>query len=312
MQRDPWAAQIELDAASARSLLAAQFPQLAPETIRPLGQGWDNAAFVVNGSYVVRFPRRSIAAQLIATECAILPMLAPLLPLVIPAPTIRGEPSAAFPWPFAGYRLLPGESLSALRPSDAACEALVGPLGAFLRALHAVDAGPALAAGLPADELGRLDRARTMPKLCARLEELRVAGFAHETRLAAAYLERVATRHPASIGRCVVHGDLYARHILVDETLRPIAVIDWGDVHFGDPAVDLSIAFSVLPGHLRGAFFDAYGGADERTIELARYRAVYHSALVAHYGCRIGDADLLYAGLLGLRQGCADGEGVGP
>ncbi len=311
-QPDPWTAQVEIDESLVRGLLGAQFPQLAVETVRPLGEGWDNAAFAIDDAYVFRFPRRAIAASLIATECRMLPLLAPALPLAIPVPAFAGKPSPEYPWAFAGYPILPGRSLSALRPSAEALEPLASTLGAFLRALHAFDARAALAAGLPSDELGRLDRARTLPKLRARLEDLHAAGFLPETRVAGAYLERVGSRDPASVARCVVHGDLYARHVLVDDRLRPNAVIDWGDVHFGDPAVDLSIAFSVIPPRLQAAFFDAYGGADDRTIELARYRAVYHSALVAHYGNRIGDADLLYAGLLGLRQGCVDGSGVGP
>ena len=36
-----------------------------------------------------------------------------------------------------------------------------------------------------------------------------------------------------------VHGDLYSRHLLVDDAGRPCGVIDWGDCHVGDPAVDL-------------------------------------------------------------------------
>ena len=138
------------------------------------------------------------------------------------------------------------------------------------------------------------------------------AGFEREAKLADAFLKTVDVRIESGSGNCVVHGDLYARHILVDERAGAVAVIDWGDVHFGDPAVDLSVAFMLLPPHLRGQFLDAYGAAGERTLQLARYRAIYHSALVAHYGHRIGDADLLYSGLLGLRQGCSEGPGVGP
>jgi aminoglycoside phosphotransferase (APT) family kinase protein len=93
---------------------------------------------------------------------------------------------------------------------------------------------------------------------------------------------------------------VYARHSLVDAARRAAGIIDWGDLHLGDPAIDLSIAFEVLPPHARDRFANAYGPIGDETWKLARYRAIYHGALVAHYGYRIGDQDLLRAGLTGL------------
>ncbi len=288
----------------AQRLILAQFPQLAPATATLLGEGWDNAAFLVNGAYVFRFPRREIAAQLIAHECGVLPLAAPQLPLAVPVPALRGQPSPQYPWRFAGYPQLPGVPLSEKRPSDEEYRRLAAPLGEFLRALHALDCAPLREAGLPSDTLGRLDRARMLPKMRARLETLQSAGFLDETRRMLALVERVAPGQ-GGMSRALVHGDLYARHILVDERFVPIAIIDWGDVHFGDPAVDLSIAFSILAPPMRERFFEAYGGVDEATIEAARFRAGYHATMVAHYGYRIGDGDLLYIGLRGMRFAAA-------
>ena len=52
----------------------------------------------------------------------------------------------------------------------------------------------------------------------------------------------------------LVHNDVSAEHILLDEAARAITgVIDWGDVAIGDPAVDLAGVF-----HWGGpAFVDA-------------------------------------------------------
>lgn len=101
--------------------------------------------------------------------------------------------------------------------------------------------------------------------------------------------------------RCIVHGDVYARHLLVDDRHRLTGVIDWGDVHVGDPALDLMAAFSMLPPRAYREFKAAYGGVDEQTWMLAKYRAVYHGALVTHFGMQINDAALRDAGLAGLR-----------
>ncbi len=100
----------------------------------------------------------------------------------------------------------------------------------------------------------------------------------------------------------IVHGDLYARHILLDDSASISGVIDWGDVHFGHPANDLMAAHTMLPSDAHAEFIDAYGGIDEATWLLAKYRAIYHSALVAHYGMNIEDAALVNAGISALAR----------
>ena len=88
-QPDPWKAELEVTQALAQALIAAQFPHLAVESIGALGEGWDNAAFIVNGAFVFRFPRRAIAAKLMQTECRVLPLLVSALPLRLPVPGVR-------------------------------------------------------------------------------------------------------------------------------------------------------------------------------------------------------------------------------
>jgi aminoglycoside phosphotransferase (APT) family kinase protein len=75
----------------------------------------------------------------------------------------------------------------------------------------------------------------------------------------------------------VVHGDLYARHLLLDQRNRLCGVIDWGDVHYGLSAVDLSVVHMMIPVEFHDEFFTAYGAVDERTWRFARYRARHHA-----------------------------------
>ena len=56
-----------------------------------------------------------------------------------------------------------------------------------------------------------------------------------------------------------VHGDLYSRHLVVGDDRLVRGVIDWGDTHLGDPALDLAIAWMFLSTAYRGTFKDAYG-----------------------------------------------------
>jgi len=297
--RDPWAPDIEIDAQLARSLVAAQFPQLGELRVVRAGEGWDNAAYSVNNAFIFRFPRRSATAKLIARECQFVPAIAPQVPSPIPVPEFAGVPSEAYPWPFAGYRRLDGRELSSLRPAEEAYGRLAAALGCFLRALHGIDAAPLAEAGLPEDEIGRLDDVRMEPKLQTRVRELSEAGIVLD---AAPILEAVEALRPVAPPslRAVAHGDLYARHVLVDDALRVTGIIDWGDLHLGDPAVDLAIVFSLIPPQARAQFFAAYGSPGEAALSAARFRAIYHSAIVAHYGHRIANADLLHIGTRGL------------
>jgi aminoglycoside phosphotransferase (APT) family kinase protein len=291
----PWEAERVVSAELARVLVEAQFPRLAPVNVEPLGIGWDNTAYLVNGAYVFRFPRRSFAVELIVREARVLPTIAPMLPLAVPVPTFVGEPDARFAWPFVGYPMLPGRPASAAALTDHERLMIAEPLARFLATLHAIPPKEEL----PPDEIGRLDLSRRMPEIRARLTELAQAGLVADVRPLLSILEGVKRARPPRTGT-LVHGDVYARHLLVDDGAHLTGVIDWGDVHTGDPAVDLAACMSFLPPAAHVAFLQAYGPVDEDTWRLARLRALHHSTAVVFYGYHTGSDDLLREGLVAL------------
>src|SRR5437867_5996430 len=142
----PWLAEYPVEAPLARALIEAQFPELAPARLQLLGEGWDNTAFLVNDCCVFRFPRRKIAVHLLEAEQRLLPQIAPRLPLPVPIPEFHGQPEDQYPWPFAGYRLLPGRTASAAALDEAQRLQAAEPIARFLAALHS----------LPAEEMERL------------------------------------------------------------------------------------------------------------------------------------------------------------
>jgi aminoglycoside phosphotransferase (APT) family kinase protein len=102
--------------------------------------------------------------------------------------------------------------------------------------------------------------------------------------------------------RCstLVHGDLHARQVLVDDAGAVCGIIDWGDVHLGDPACDLAIAHSMLPEEARGEFRSAYGEIDADTWALARLRGLHLAAVLGVYARHTSDAPLLREALAAI------------
>jgi aminoglycoside phosphotransferase (APT) family kinase protein len=296
-----WTADIDIDAALAARLIASQFPELARSTVQPLGLGWDNAAFVIDNRLVFRFPRRKIAANLIEREIALLPHVAKHLPLAISAPQFIGIKTAEYPWVFAGYAMIVGSTLCSLALSDSSRNHLAEPLAEFLKALHSIEPAQLVARGLPPDDIGRLDHEKRIRIARERISELTVSGQLARGDLLTTWLEAHPTVALEDEKRRLVHGDLYARHILINSSGRPTGVIDWGDVHLGDPALDIAIAHLILPSNSHAAFRAAYGPIDDRTWTAARYRALYHAILELDYGVRERDVGMQESGRAALR-----------
>jgi aminoglycoside phosphotransferase (APT) family kinase protein len=87
-----WDADVEVGAELVQALLAEQFPALDASSARLLAEGWDNSVWSVEERLAFRFPRRAVAAPLVERELVVLPLLAPLLPVEVPAPMFVGAP----------------------------------------------------------------------------------------------------------------------------------------------------------------------------------------------------------------------------
>lgn len=285
-----WAPEQTIEPRDALQLIQEQFPELGADKISLLGAGWDNTAYLVNGEFIFRFPRRHLALAFVEAEWRLLPKLAGMLPLSIPVPRWKGEPGHNYPWPFLGYRMLPGSTACVANLSEKERASLAEPLAFFLKTLHATPKEFISQCPIPADNRSRIHAKVLAPKIEKNLEEMKQLGLIEKVNpVEGTYREPVAT--------AIVHGDFYVRHLLVDGRRQLIGVIDWGDIHLGDPAIDLSIAHSFLPPEAHAVFRKAYGGVDDETWVLARVRAVYSSTLIALFGHHMGHPSLVREGL---------------
>jgi aminoglycoside phosphotransferase (APT) family kinase protein len=295
-----WTAELVVDEELARQLLA-QFPELSAASLRPFAEGWDYTIWLVNENWTFRFPRREIVVPGMRREIAVLPELAPLLPIPVPAPVFVGRPAEAFPWPFFGSELLPGRELGEAALDDPIRVEIGRSLAGFLRRLHDAE----VTYELPTDGNRRADMSVRVPKTRKQLEELEAAGLWQRPASVDRLLETAEGLPPSNVV-AVVHGDLHFRQVLVGDDGSPTGVIDWVDVCRSDPAIDLSMLWSYLPRHGRAAFLSEYGPVSDEQLVRARVIALSLSAALAHYGHNEGFSAIEREALSGLARTAAE------
>jgi len=252
-------AEIELSTEIVRSLLEAQHPDLARLPIVEAASGWDNVVYRVGEDLAARMPRRAMGALLAVHEQRWLAALAPGLPLPVQAPVRIGVPGVGYPWPWSIVPWFHGEEAAHAEPDDWPDTA--ERLAAFLTALHRP--APADAPVNPYRAVPLPDRAEL---LRAGLEQLGTA--VDRPRIEVIWAALAATL-PWSRPPVWVHGDLHQRNIVLRQG-RLAAIVDFGDMTAGDPAVDLSVAWFWLPTTVRALFRSAYGGVDDDTWRRAK------------------------------------------
>lgn len=277
-----WTPQIELTEELATQIVNEQFPETGQ--LKLLGKGWDNVAFLTANNVVFRLPQRDLAGELIESEILSLPQLKRQLNLPIPDLQFIGQPSSNYPYSFVGYPMLAGVTADSTIWSSSQRNSLVKPLALFLKTLHATELP-----NLNSDLLERKNPSSVLQKLKKRIDQIPTTGFPIPPQKILKLAESLATTIPDETILCPVHGDLYPRHILVDNEHQITGIIDWGDIHFGHPGIDLSIAYTFIAPSNREEFFTFYGNISEETRNLAQLRALMYGCALLHYGLDIGD-----------------------
>jgi aminoglycoside phosphotransferase (APT) family kinase protein len=249
------AAEVDVDPDLVHRLLEAQHPDLAGRPIEMLANGWDNFICRLGADLVVRMPRRELGARLVLNEQRWLPLLAPRLPLAVPAPLRTGQPGEGYPWSWSITRFLPGEVAGRTPPANPEHAAV--SMARFLAALH--EPAPRDAPVNPVRGIPLADRDEIT------IQSMTILGDRIDQRVARSLWAAAKDTERWDGPPLWLHGDLHPANILVRDGALS-AVIDFGDITSGDPATDLSVAWMLFPDPAhRDLLWDAYGKADDAT-----------------------------------------------
>jgi aminoglycoside phosphotransferase (APT) family kinase protein len=276
--------EVDIDAALVTRLVAEQFPHLSDLPVCEVNStGTVNAIYRLGDDVCARLPRVGRWARGLAKEFEWLPRLAPGLTLQVPEPVAKGQPTSDYPFGWAIFRWIDGQTYAQDRIDDE-CQA-AADLAQFVAELRCTDV-PAI----NDDTLSGGRRPLAAVDAETRSWVAQAGALIDGPAVIAAWED--ALRLPAWDGTDGwIHSDLLPPNLLVSGG-RLRAVIDFGGVGLGDPATDLNPAWSVLGQAGRAVFRDALAADDDswrrgrgialsQAVGLIPYYAVTNPALTA-------------------------------
>jgi aminoglycoside 2''-phosphotransferase len=181
--------------------------------------GWDHQVYVINQRWILRVPRdkRSISKEESKLLNDLLARTTVALPSWRVCTTADGREGMLYPY-------IPGRPIHA-KMSESDLKQTARQLGSFLTELHRVSVTYKLPRRDKPYYNRLLNQIRTFyPQLPAR---------------AAAYTEQLFSSYQP-VCSTIVHGDLRPAHLLAEQPFRKLGVLDFSDMHIGDPAIDFA------------------------------------------------------------------------
>ncbi|WP_141735967.1 macrolide 2'-phosphotransferase [Oligoflexus tunisiensis] len=244
--------------------------------------------------WILRAPRRPNAYQGSINEAKILKLLGPRLSVAVPNWKIHEVDLIAYPrlpgtpaWTYDPQEGLRWNGLNVSGPQDTFMESSAR----FLAELHRVDKKDVLAAG------GRqVSIPETRSKLLKGCETTRNFLQPSET----VWQRWMHWLHEDSYWpneAALVHGDLHPGHMLLDDSLRLIGVLDWTEAEIADAAVDFGVFFGCFGEEQLRKLLDLYAQAGGTTYDrmathiMERWAA--NAAFTAQWGMDNNQEDVM-------------------
>jgi aminoglycoside 2''-phosphotransferase len=197
-----------------------------------LTHGDDNLVVLLDGEWVVRFPRNEEYLARFAAELNLLRQLRPVSSLPVPIYEFVAPDKS-----FGAYRRIGGHEMTpdrfaAMAPQDR--KAALSSLSGFLSALHAL---PKESITQPDGMIALTWSGEQFAALYRGMRRARIARVVSPAMLARfdSFHDAFESMQPGPPR--LVHDDISDDHILIDG-VRISGIIDFSDASFGDPAID--------------------------------------------------------------------------
>ena len=254
-------------------LIDDQYPILRERDPERVGAGYDVEVWRISNDLVVRLPRRNSAFTFVEREIEHLPSIPQDLPLAIPRIEAVGVASELLPGPWFVTQYLPG--ISGNEATSSECVRGAVDLGVTLASIHALST-----------ENVRNVSARGV------VIETRRSFFEQEldhlpkwaAKISQDYFDQ-ATLSELESAKVFLHGDVHRSNLIVHDG-RPTALIDFGDLGYGDRAGDLGGGIFSVGYEAHQEFLMAYGSVSEATL----VRALGWACYFAVRNFSVGDA----------------------
>jgi len=280
--------EIPIGTGLVRALVGRAMPHCAGLPVRRLdSSGSSNALFRLGEHLLVRLPRQPGGSAAISKEARWLPVLRPWLPVGVPEVVAVFEPDFDYPERWSVVRWIDGEHpevVTPQTPADPRRRGLAADLAEVVHALSRAEV-PSGAAGDPdlhwyrGEPLAAIDAVTRQ-----NIGRCRALGDFEFDLDAAERLWDEALRLPGAKDRPPprwYHGDLAAENLLMrDGNLA--AVLDFGGLSIGDPAVDLAVGWEVLDPPAR-EIFRINLGVDDATWLRGRAWALSITLMIWYY-----------------------------
>lgn len=211
-----------------------EFPEIHWNDYEFINHGWDHQVIILDNKTVFRFPNSQEYLDLLKNEIGLLEYLATKTKTRIPC-----YKYIAADYSFGGYELITGSELTKEIYNQTTKDnqkVIINQLADFISDLHSIDLNEVSSFGLDTqneiEDLGLL-KVNTDKYLrqCLSKEELTYVEN---------ILNDVANIDSNAFTSVLVHADMSDKHIIWDEEIHEIGIIDFSDRSIGDPAHDFA------------------------------------------------------------------------
>ena len=273
---------VKIDSSLVRKLIANQFPDLRNLPVMPIKkQGHDNRTFRLGNELTVRLPSHPSYADAVKKEATALEALGGQLSVETPKIFGLGKPSREYQLPWSIRHWLIGKTWEDTQVTDKS--SLARDLGQILVELRSIPADISLSAGKHSFYRGCHPSAYSDEVI----ESLRRMGDPTKTKQCLEIWQRgmVSAWPNAPVW---FHGDLAVANVLMKGD-KVSALIDFGTCGVGDPACDLTIAWTYFDATTRQHFREA-AKVDDGTWDRAKAWGLW-KALASINGLSAPDAN---------------------